>query len=955
MRHDDDTDVAAAAPRQGDDVGREYVGRYVLLESLGSGGMGAVYAAWDRKLARRVALKILHPGSGEERLLREAQAMAQLAHPNVVKVYDVGRDADDVFIAMELVEGTSLRGWLDSDPRGWRPIVGVFLAAARGLAAAHQAGIVHRDFKPDNVLVGNDGIVRVVDFGLARAVEDVITNEPRAHTPAVNVSGSDPLTRPGTIVGTPRYMAPEQRAGKPLDARADQFSFCVSLWEALFGEHPGTREVRGPGARGGVPRRIRRVLGRGLSVDADGRWRSMDALAAALDTRTSRAGLLVLGATAVAAAIGFIVAGPGADACTSEVTRAGTAWGEVERAGLRAAFGGHDAAPAADRVIGALDRYGDDLAEMARDACTARVKHVQSEADHELRSQCLDRHRLGMRALVDELLHADAAVIERVDEAAASLPPVAECADVEALAAPTRMPSNPAIRPVVRTLADELAEIQAVDAAGRSGLAIVRAAALLPLARGTRFTPLVAETLNRLGFALYRAEKLGSAEAVLEEAAFVAQRAGHDVATMEAAMKLVDTVSHGGRRMAEGRSWQRFAEATLPRLRGGPEAERLHAQLDLTGSQLEYVDAHYAAAETHARRALSTAMRVAPESRLASRSLSALYSALISLGHNAEAEAHIRQNIALGLRIGLGPGEQARMQIYLGIVLKNQGRLDDARAANLSAIGLAVEAYGPDSMVEASVHNNLAVIEARRERYAEAASGYLRAEAIYKQRMGPDYPKVAKMMANRATALDHLGRLDEAREILERAREIEVRARGADSTGLLPIETQLTTVLVKLGRASDGRAAADRVLPLIERYDAVVTEVALGLSAAALAYESQPQKAIPLYRRALEAFVQVYGPSSDYTGVIWERLGVALIAAGDRAAAREALDHAFELAHADMQADARLALGQLDIERGDLLRGRALLAEALEAFGKQNNPRGQKEAERALARVNARR
>ncbi|MCB9561907.1 MAG: serine/threonine protein kinase [Kofleriaceae bacterium] len=220
------------------------VDRYEIVAWLGAGGMGVVYEAFDPELRRRVALKLvraIRPGATwEARLLREAQAMAQLSHPAVVPVFDVGSYDGGVFVAMELVDGGTLKGWLQAERRSWRAALTTLIAAGRGLAAAHAAGLVHRDFKPDNVLVGKDGRVRVTDFGLARiAAADTDGDDGGADVdrarPAAGVA--DVLSRPGAIAGTPAYMAPETAAGVA-DARSDQFAFCVTLYEALYGERP---------------------------------------------------------------------------------------------------------------------------------------------------------------------------------------------------------------------------------------------------------------------------------------------------------------------------------------------------------------------------------------------------------------------------------------------------------------------------------------------------------------------------------------------------------------------------------------------------------------------------------------------------------------------------------------------------------------------------------------------
>ena len=233
-----DREVEAAAA---DVVRGSSLGRYIVLDRVGEGGMGIVYTAYDPELNRRVAIKLVRAVASKStsakdrqaRLLREAQAMARLSHPNVIAVHDVGTYGEQVFIAMELVDGTTLKEWLKQARRSWREIVEVFLAAGKGLAAAHAAGLVHRDFKPSNVLVGKDGRVRVMDFGVARPVSTADDKVP-GESPFAEVDVA--LTRVGSVVGTPRYMAPEQRGGQPVDPRSDQFSFCASLYEALYGE-----------------------------------------------------------------------------------------------------------------------------------------------------------------------------------------------------------------------------------------------------------------------------------------------------------------------------------------------------------------------------------------------------------------------------------------------------------------------------------------------------------------------------------------------------------------------------------------------------------------------------------------------------------------------------------------------------------------------------------------------
>ncbi len=282
------------------------VGRYVVLSRLGAGGMGVVWSAYDPQLDRKVALKLLRAGTGLEssegrtRLVREAQAIAQLSHPHVVAVYDVGTTeaSGEVYIAMEFVEGETLTAWLTRWERPWREILDHFLQAGRGLAAAHGTGLLHRDFKPDNVLVGTEGRVRVTDFGLARSLITAAQEDNRGAPTAMMASLRATLTATGTVLGTPRYMAPEQLRGQDTDARSDQFSFCIALYEALYGRHPlpGTTAIQMvedqaraiPPPDGPVPAFIGKALMRGLDAEPTRRFPSMHSLLHELTPPPSR-------------------------------------------------------------------------------------------------------------------------------------------------------------------------------------------------------------------------------------------------------------------------------------------------------------------------------------------------------------------------------------------------------------------------------------------------------------------------------------------------------------------------------------------------------------------------------------------------------------------------------------------------------------------------------------------
>jgi serine/threonine protein kinase len=324
------------------------VGRFVVLSELGSGGMGAVYAAHDPQLDRQVALKVMRDASENEedrvRMLREGQAMARVTHPNVITVYEVGTENGVVFLAQELLDAGTLASWLEK-PHTHAEILDKMIAAGRGLAAAHAVGLVHRDFKPENVLLGKDGRIRVADFGLARSESMLaealgvthksggplaVTNKgggPPRNESDVTRSPMSPLTRTGAVMGTPMFMAPEQHLGERADARSDQFAFCVSLYQALYKQWPfegktapaladavisGRMSPPPKATAATVSPNLRKILLRGLATDPAARYPSMDALLADLEREARPAGTRTRTPFIIAGALAVVVAGAGA-------------------------------------------------------------------------------------------------------------------------------------------------------------------------------------------------------------------------------------------------------------------------------------------------------------------------------------------------------------------------------------------------------------------------------------------------------------------------------------------------------------------------------------------------------------------------------------------------------------------------------------------------------------------
>jgi serine/threonine protein kinase len=449
------------------------VGRYVLIARLGGGAMGVVFAAHDPELDRNVAIKVLrseileHPSGPQldERLLREARAMARLAHPNVVAVYDVGTFGDHVFIAMELVDGETFSQWLAAKRRALRDVITMFVAAGRGLAAAHAAGIVHRDFKPENVLLGADGRVRVTDFGLA-------------HRPALPIevaapAGEDHIRTTTLFAGTPFYMAPEQRAGERVDARSDQFSFCVALYAALTGQHPfcagrgsDAAAVRRP-PRAAMPSWLWRALRPGLSIARDHRYGSMDELLSRLASgpRPGRR----IGVAAAAGIVGLAIAA-GVTRQRGELSDRGPTCAGAER--LLAGVWDPQRAGAVDAVFRAsgrpdavrsfasasllLDQYARRWIAMRTQACESALRSDRDDSLLNLHIACLDARLAELRELTGQLISADAALIDGAVAEVQRLGKLEVCADDSALQ--RRMRPGAAARP---------GPILALDAADR--------------------------------------------------------------------------------------------------------------------------------------------------------------------------------------------------------------------------------------------------------------------------------------------------------------------------------------------------------------------------------------------------------------------------------------------------------------------------------------------------------
>jgi tetratricopeptide (TPR) repeat protein len=560
--------------------------RYKMLSVVGAGGMGIVQAAFDRELGRRVALKFLSSDPSEEqnaarsRLLREAQALAKLSHPNVITVYDVGIIDDEVFLAMELVDGKNLRQWLADSEHAVAETVDVLRQAGEGLAAAHDAGFVHLDFKPENVLVGDDGRVRVSDFGLARSMHAGGPTAPSAEPGSgATLAPTRTLTRTGAQAGTPAYMAPEQRLGRSADVRSDVYSFCVTLYEAVTGSRPdqGGRMARG------LPRWLGRALARGLHEDPAERWPSMRPLLRSLVRGPLVTWPRIAAAAGSAGLVLLWILRPSsppvavASPCAPDASAFVGVWDPPRREAVLKAF--RAAAPeqaefAFHLVDGAFERLKEQWIGMRADSCLAtRVRRDQSEAALDLRSACLDGVRTKARALADVLTKADRAAVERAPLAGADLPSVDPCANVRALQAVVPLPQGPGERERVADVEERLAKATALRNTGGAGDAFGLLEPALETARELGATSLEAKVLVLQADTMM--ELIRPEAEITATAHLAAQRAlkSHDDASAASAWILMmwETRFRGG-----GPVWGDYAEVAIERVGGDDflEAER---------------------------------------------------------------------------------------------------------------------------------------------------------------------------------------------------------------------------------------------------------------------------------------------------------------------------------------------------------------------------------------------
>jgi tetratricopeptide (TPR) repeat protein len=772
--------AAGPIPRQGEPLlPGTRLDRYTVLGLVGRGGMGEVYAAYDPALDRRVALKLMLAGPrpdpfGQERLLREARAIAKLSHPNAVVVYEVGTFQGRVFISMEFVEGLTLEGWVVEGPRTWREIVDVYVQAARGLSAAHDAGLVHRDFKPSNVMVARNGGVRVMDFGLARRTGEA---EPDAAGGAASADlgpvAMTTLSHTGHPAGTPRFMAPEQFHPGPIDGRSDQFSFCVSLYWALYGVHPfggasaaeiaaggGDRRPVAPATKSGAPAAIHAALLRGLSFSPADRWPSMDALIAALayDPAKKRrkvvalaAAVVAMGATATAGAFyvqrarSVCLGGPARLADVWELDGGGARRGAVHDAILRS--GSAEPQKTWERVASILDRHATRWLGSHREACEAtRIRGEQSEEVLDLRMSCLNDNLDSMRALTHLLSAGDRGVVDHAVEAAGSMDELPRCEASEQLRSAIRPPRDPILRGQVAELNKRLRDGYALLHSGQDRRAAHMADEVLARSEAIAYLPTQAEALQLKALTVEWDAPQSSMRALLERAVIVGESAGHDRVVAAASALLVIGTRDEPR---DAERWAALSAAALKRMGGDAVIESWLAN-DL--GAVRYEQGRFQDAVREYARSLSLKERVlGPEHLEVGLTLSNLALALVKLRDFDRAVEVSRRAEGIYERwVGARSPTLGNSMANHGDVLLAAGKLDEARAAYERSLAiLGGGEFTPQAVVQST--KGLADIAFSRGAVTEAVAGYERALALGEKR---DPGELAEMRFQIASVLD---------------------------------------------------------------------------------------------------------------------------------------------------------------------------------------------------------
>jgi tRNA A-37 threonylcarbamoyl transferase component Bud32/tetratricopeptide (TPR) repeat protein len=819
------------------------IGRYVIVETLGMGAMGVVFAAYDPKLDRRVALKLLRHGAGpshesigRSRLFREAQSLAKFSSRNVIQVHDVDTYEGQVFIAMEYIEGQSVKRWLGKEKRSTREILRVFIEAGKGLAAAHAADVIHRDFKPENVLIGNDGRVCVADFGLATA------GHTRDHSGAfATISGSgvrttddlveeivassdSRLTKAGRVVGTPAYMSPEQFLGLPVGAYTDQFAFCVALYEALCGRLPFDGKTRSanlnarvegrvrPEGEDGIPRWLDRILRRGLMPHAEQRYPDMETLIAALRgdpirRRRRWAGVGALCATMLAGGAGVgVLMGPSDQACEippglSEV------WNETQRGELSEAFAKTQVPYAAitySHVEGGLDSYSRRWEQAWTAACEAtHGQRTSTVTTLEQRRDCLDGQLAEFGASTEVLATADRDMIDHALEVVDGLPSPADCLEVSTNAGLADRKRGPQFDEMHKDLASARVSFRA----GRYGPSKALAERVVTRATTLEDPFTKAEAMWSSSLARVSLGEYAEAEAQLEELIEIATR--HELGAKEtlAWTELADVAIGVHKRPARAEALLLSARMALLRA-GEPRDPKLgllrsEAAILLNDDRLPEAIAKFDELEQFRTETVSEETRER-DARAALSDRSMLAVALAKGKEGERAVLEFRTAIEQGTKLlGADHPRIASWQANLANALIVLDRHGEARAPAEEALRIRRLNFDGHHPSLASSLVALGAIAGAEDRNTDALRYYEQASEILTAAHGADHPSVAVTENNIGRILVDEGSAKDALVRHERARTIFVGRYGAEHKRVSNTDRHICIAQLALGNLAE--------------------------------------------------------------------------------------------------------------------------------------------------------
>lgn len=791
------------------------VGRYVVLDSVGAGALGEVYSAHDSTLERTVALKWLYPSpTARDRdalraqLLLEARALAKVQHPNVVVVHDVLAHEEADVIVMELVQrARSLRVAL-GPTTPWPRTVTHFVSAADGLAAAHEAGVIHRDFKPDNVLLDGAGRVVVVDFGLARQSD-------------VTPEGAEASITRSLVSGTPAYLAPERWKGAPADAAADQFSFCVSLYECLTGRLPFTQVAvdarleemkRGPAPLPPeVSAEVGQVLRRGLAFDAKARWPSMREVRACLDAalqapRRRRQRLVVVALVTLTAGVVTLGVAQARGRCDSADAPVREVWSAARRdavaRGLLAT--NHPAAVDLSRqTLKALDALTASLAEARTRACVATASEGDSDALLASRQACLSRRLADVDALVRGFETADGKVVERAVMAVESVSPPQACLD-SSLSNAEPAPVG-AAGATVALVQGQVAAMRAARLLGRTKDSVALGEATVSQARAAGWRPLTSDALLEWSNGLDRLSKFDEAREKGLEALELALVAHDDGQAFDAAVALAYLDGIDRKQSEAGLTWVRLARALVaPAGQSGSQALRLG---NVEAVLLMRADRAAEAVPLLTTLARDLEAKGQLETVNGARLYSNLSAALRESGRPADGIEASRRSIALMEKV-LAPTHPDVAAAFnnLGSAQADFGQLEAAQVSFERSVELRERLFGPDALVLATPHYNLGEAAFRRGDGATALREYARSRAIVEKARGADDDDAWDSKMGEGLALGLLGRHDEAVALLQQVLP-QLEQRRLPAWNVAQAKLGLATSLKALQR-DEARVAA---------------------------------------------------------------------------------------------------------------------------------------------------